>query len=147
MLSSESYATILGLKKIDPKHEQGPLLVFVGVRIPDHTAIQLYRYYGARPLLLSTTDLKTLNTDYASTFIFTKGSFEQEETFTELWRVAKEMAEVFILNGMKNGVVEPGTVANPHDYGFDVYYTGTNTTVWPFSKGIVRKDKAKHFRR
>ena len=82
--------------------------------------------------------------DYASTFIFTKGSFEQEETSRGTLAGAKERAEVFILNGMKGGVVEPGKIENPHDYGFEADAPALNTTVWPFSKGVIRKDKAEH---
>lgn len=146
MLSSESYATILGLKKRHPEEPECPTVVFVGIRLNIATSTDLYKRYGARQILINPEDFITINSNMASIFVFTNHSFQQPETLTDLWRVAREGSVVFVLKGMKNGVVEVSAdVSNPKDYGLEFYTAGTNPC-WPYDQGVVRKDVAKHFR-
>jgi hypothetical protein len=147
MLSSESYATILGLKKRVPNDPECPVIVFVGIRLNIGTSTDLYKRHGARQILLSAEDLLTVNSDMASVFVFTNHSFQQPETITDLWRVAREGSFVFVLKGMKNGVVEvKADIDNPTEYGLEFYAPGVHSATWPYSQGVIRKDIAKHFR-
>lgn len=146
MLSCESYAMILRLKRMDPKVEQGPLITFVGVRLSDKTALELHRMYATKHILLSPSDLAATNSAMASVFVFTNHSFQQEATLKDLWRVAREGAVVFILDGMKTGgIVESTNITDYKDYGLE-FLVGGLMSCWPYRQGRIRKDLAKHFR-
>lgn len=145
-----NYNQVVRLLDLKPTKLQGPKIILVGVVLAADDTKVLSESYGATILRLKPKDLLTANSNTAGHFIFTDDEFTKSWTLKELWRVAKEGARIVVLRSMRNGVGVSNDFGKMSlealaEYGInDIPYVHSDVCCLI---GIIRKDKAKYYRR